>query len=149
MLKGWSLCSRPCENLVFTQHTLIRVKMLSLCICAASVINVRFMLWTFRALIKWINCLFVVLLFYNESTHDRVWLQFLSIHCAVLPVSLDILMVTPLLLCPLMSIPFFLETFQTGINCHCLFDPNQLFIRFVLLFSNFLDLSKNIAEECQ
>jgi len=42
--------------------------------------------------------------------------------------------------------PFFLEPFQIGINCHCLFDQNQLLIRFVLLFSNFLDRSKNIAE---
>ena len=69
-----------------------------------------------------------------------VWLQFLLTHSAVISVPLDILMVIPLLLCHLVSIPistpFFLEPFQIGINCHCLFDPNQLLIRFELLQQN-------------
>jgi len=56
-----------------------------------------------------------------------VWLQFLSIHSAVLPVPLDILTVIPLLLCLLVlilvSTPFFLEPFQIGVNFRRLFDP--------------------------
>ena len=41
---------------------------------------------------------------------------------------------------------FFFEPFQIGINFRWLFDPNQLLIHFMLLFSNFLDRLKNIAE---
>ena len=83
----------------------------------------------------------------QRRKNARLHLFYKGIHgLASVPVDIhSTVLLRPLVLIPISTFP---EPFQIEISCPCLFDPNQLLIRFVLLFSNFLGRSKNIAEPC-